>query len=216
MPNTTPKSSFTLAVLLFVVTAFLLSAMPVSGKVALGSSGFSHDSVLENGVSNALIALEKSLSYRLAALGNSNVPENIPPKVNTGDGDAVEKAVEDSAKVTKSGYHATHPEAAEAILQGGFRQGTKPGRLGSGGTYVNNTPKGAIAEFAHHNPGVTPKVLKVDYNPGTNASASVAPRNYVDQLPLNVDSISAPSVRAPGTINTNVLNGSARATEILP
>lgn len=101
-------------------------------------------------------------------------------------------------------------------MQGGFRQGTKPGRLGSGGTYVNNTPEGAIAEFAHHNPGVTPKVLKVDYNPGTNASASVAPRNYVDQLPLNVDSVSAPSVRAPGTINTNVLNGSARATEILP
>ena len=80
MPNTTPKSSFTLAVLLFVVTAFLLSAMPVSGKVALGSSGFSHDSVLENGVSNALIALEKSLSYRLAALGNSNVPEGNTPK----------------------------------------------------------------------------------------------------------------------------------------
>ncbi|WP_232279912.1 RHS repeat-associated core domain-containing protein [Shewanella denitrificans] len=118
--------------------------------------------------------------------------------------------------VVKGGYHATHPEAAEAILQGGFRKGTKPGRLGSGGTYVNNTPEGAIAEFAHHNPGVTPKVLKVNYNPGTNANAVVAPQNYVDQLPLNVNSISAPSVRAPGTINTNVLNGSARATEILP
>ena len=42
--------------------------------------------------------------------------------------------VKAGAKIaTKSGYHATHPEAAEAILQGGFRQGTKPGRLSSGG-----------------------------------------------------------------------------------
>ena len=126
------------------------------------------------------------------------------------------RAADKVGDVAKSGYHATYPEAAEAILQGGFRQGTKPGRLGSGGTYVNNAPEGAIAEFAHHNPGVTPKVLKVEYNPGTNASASVIPRNSVDQHPLNVDSISAPSIRAPGTVNTNVLNGSARATQILP
>jgi RHS repeat-associated protein len=126
------------------------------------------------------------------------------------------RAADKAGDVVKSGYHATHPEAAEAILQGGFRQGTKPGRLGSRGTYVNNAPEGAIAEFAHHNPGVTPKVLKVEYNPGTNASASVIPGQYVNQHPLNVDSISAPSIRAPGTVNTNVLNGSARATEILP
>jgi len=121
-----------------------------------------------------------------------------------------------AGRVTKKGFHATHPDAAKAILEGGFRPGTKSGRLGSGGTYVNNKPEGAIAEFVHHNPGIIPTVLKVEYRPGTNASASVAPRKYVDQFPLNVESISAPSIRAPGTTNTNVLNGSVRATEILP
>lgn len=58
--------------------AFLLSAMPVSAKVALGSSGFSIKGVLEKVDSNALTLLEKSLSYRLAVLENSDVPEDIP------------------------------------------------------------------------------------------------------------------------------------------
>ena len=93
------------------------------------------------------------------------------------------RAADKVGDVVKSGYHATHPEAAEAILQGGFRQRYKPGRLGSGGTYVNHAPEGAIAEFAHHNPGVTPKVLKVEYNPGTNASALVIPGNYEISIP---------------------------------
>jgi hypothetical protein len=112
------------------------------------------------------------------------------------------------------GYHATHADVVPLIQQNGFRAGTAPGRLGSGGIYVNSSPQGAIAEFAHHNPGVTPSVLKVQYNPGINASTTVAPRNYVDRLPFNnVDSISAPSVRLPGTTNTNVLNGSLRIIE---
>lgn len=115
---------------------------------------------------------------------------------------------------TSIGYHATSPEAAEAIMAGGFRVGTKPGRLGSGGVYVNSTPEGAIAEFAVQNPGIKPRVLTVQYSAGENASAGVAPRNYVTEHPLNVDSISAPSVRAPGTINTNVLNGTAKPTGI--
>ena len=110
-----------------------------------------------------------------------------------------------------TGYHATFPEVVPLIEQNGFRAGTAPGRLGSGGTYVNNTAEGAIAEFNAHFPGVTPSVLKVEYNPGINAATNVAPRNYVDNLPFyNVDSISAPSVRLPGTTNTNVLNGSVR------
>ena len=110
-----------------------------------------------------------------------------------------------------TGYHATLPEIVPLIEAKGFKAGTAPGRLGSGGTYVNNTAEGAIAEFAHHNPGVTPSVLKVEYNPGVNASTNVAPRNYVESFPFNnVDSISAPSVRLPGTMNTNVLNGSVK------
>lgn len=112
------------------------------------------------------------------------------------------------------GYHATHADVALLIRQNGFRQGTAPGRLGSGGTYVNNSRAGAIKEFQHYNPGVTPSVLKVEYNPGINASTNVAPRNYLETFPFNnVDSISAPSVRLPSTTNTNILNGSVRIAE---
>jgi hypothetical protein len=85
----------------------------------------------------------------------------------------------------------------------------------SGGVYVNDTPGGAIAEFGHHNPDVTPVLLKVEYIPGRNAMASSAPRNYVASHPLDVDSISAPSLRAPGTVNTNVLNRSARPVGVV-
>lgn len=91
----------------------------------------------------------------------------------------------------------------------------KPGRLGSHGTYVNSTPEGAIAEFKFRNPDVEPSVIRVEYNPGVNASASVPPRNYVMEHPLNVDSISAPSLRMPNTINTNILNGSAKPKRVL-
>lgn len=109
------------------------------------------------------------------------------------------------------GYHATIPEVVPLIEANGFRSGTAPGRLGSGGTYVNSTVEGAIAEFSHHNPGVRPSVLNVEYNLGTNASTNLPPRNYVENFPFyNVDSISAPSIRLPGTTNTNVLNGSVR------
>ena len=113
-----------------------------------------------------------------------------------------------------TGYHATLPEVVPLIRQNGFKQGTAPGRLGSGGTYVNNTRQGAIVEFQHHNPGVTPSVLRVEYNAGINASTNVAPRNYVDRFPFsNINSISAPSVRLPSTINTNVLNNSVRIAD---
>jgi len=59
------KPTSILAVLLFTAMAFLLSAMPVSAKVALGSSGFSSGVGLEKVDSNALTLLEKSLSCRL-------------------------------------------------------------------------------------------------------------------------------------------------------
>lgn len=74
------KPHYYLAVLLFVVTAFLLCMVPIKAKSALGVPDFTNASVLGKADSNALTLLEKSLSYRLAVLGNSNVPEAIPPK----------------------------------------------------------------------------------------------------------------------------------------
>lgn len=94
----------------------------------------------------------------------------------------------------------------------GFRAGTEPGRLGSGGTYVSSSRQGAIAEFIHHNPGVQPEVLKVRYNPGVEAVTNVAPQRYVEKLPLNVDSITAPSVRHISAQNTITYN----PVEVLP
>lgn len=116
------------------------------------------------------------------------------------------------APKTRVGYHATYPEAATGIRQTGFRPGTKPGRLGSGGTYVSSGRQGAIAEFTHHNPGVKPDVLRVRYNPGVEAVTDLAPGSYVNRLPLNVDSISAPSVRLPSAQNTITYN----PLEVLP
>jgi RHS repeat-associated protein len=114
---------------------------------------------------------------------------------------------------SRVGYHATDPDVAPLIEQNGFRQGTAPGRLGSHGTYVNSTPEGAIAEFTAHNPGKTPAVLKVKYSPGVEAVTDVAPVKYVDSIPLNVDSVTAPSVRLPSTTNTNVFNGTVQVLE---
>lgn len=120
----------------------------------------------------------------------------------------------DDVPIPRVGYHATSPDVAPLIRENGFIPGSRPGRLGSGGTYVNDTPAGALAEFQHHNPGVQPEILRVEYTPGVEAVTDVAPRNYVDHLPLSgVDSVSAPSLRAPGTTNTNVLNGSVRVVE---
>lgn len=67
-------------------------------------------------------------------------------------------------------------------------------------------------EFTHRNPGVKPEVLKVRYRPGVEAVTDVAPHRYVDKIPLNVDSISAPSVRLPSALNTITYN----PIEVLP
>ena len=78
------KPNYHLAVLFIVVMAFLLCAWPVSGKTALGSSNVSEIGVLENTISKSLTALGKSIVYRSRALGNSNVPEDIPNTSSSG------------------------------------------------------------------------------------------------------------------------------------
>ena len=80
---------------------------------------------------------------------------------------------------------------------------------------MNNSVEGAIAEFSFHNPGVKASVLKVEYKKGVDATTSVAPTKYVNTHPLNVDSITAPSLRSPGTLNTNILNGTANPVRVI-
>lgn len=195
------------------------ASMPATlgGAVAKGAlSGLAGQAAsdLTNSAFDQKLQISSPWTYAGAAVGGG---------VLAGTGYGINRAIQNLRSASSAagnvsnnvGYHATYPEASDSILENGFRAGTKPGRLGSSGVYVNDTPEGAIAEFTHHNPGVEPVVLRVEYNAGTNASAAVPPRTYVNELPLNVDSISAPSVRAPGTTNTNILNGSAKPSGVV-
>jgi hypothetical protein len=106
------------------------------------------------------------------------------------------------------GYHATHPEFAAAIRSEGFRL-SEGGRLGGGGVYVSDTPETAIAEFAAHNPGIEPEVLRVQYDPGHEFIFNEAPQvPYLKGImpPEWADSLTAPSVQEGGW-NTLIRNG---------
>lgn len=85
------------------------------------------------------------------------------------------------------------------------------GRLGGGGVYVNNTKAGAIAEYKAHNPNAPdPAVLKVKYDQGRNYKIDPPPQKYTTgEIPLNADTLTTESLRAPGTFNTIIRNGSA-------
>jgi hypothetical protein len=117
---------------------------------------------------------------------------------------------EEAATAAKIGYHATNPDNVGSILDNGFRD-SQAGRLGGGGVYVNDTPEGAVAEYMAHNPeGPAPAVLQVQYDPGLNYQVSLptAP-STTGPLPLAADTITTPSVRASGTFNTIIRNGTA-------
>jgi hypothetical protein len=116
-------------------------------------------------------------------------------------------AAEDSVQI---GYHATNPGNVDSILANGFNE-SQAGRLGGGGVYVNDTQEGAIAEYMAHNPGgPAPTVLQVQYNPGLNYQVSLPTvPSTTGPLRLAADTITAPSVRLPGTFNTIIRNGTA-------
>ncbi|MBP8259891.1 MAG: hypothetical protein KA118_09545 [Verrucomicrobia bacterium] len=109
------------------------------------------------------------------------------------------------------GYHATKPQNAPYIM----RQGVRPsisGRLGEG-VYVSDTVEGAIAEYNAHHPGLRlkPAVIEIEYYPGVNLKVTPPTRHYEGPLPFtqNADTLTAPSVRAGGTMNTVIRNGTA-------
>jgi hypothetical protein len=115
---------------------------------------------------------------------------------------------------TATAYRAINPAFADSTAQSGqfFRPGAA-GRLGNDGIYANSTVEGAIAEFQYHNPGVNPAVFKVEYpvSPTLNISP---PSGYFNQpLPFTqgANILSAPSVRAPGTINMLIREGAVPA-----
>ena len=136
---------------------------------------------------------------RLESMGNSLAQQGV--------------AAESSAV----GYRAINPAFAESTAQSGqlFRSGAA-GRLGNDGIYVNSTAEGAIAEFQYHNPGIDPAVFEVNYpvSPTLNINP---PSGYFNQpLPFTqgANILSAPSVRAPGTINLLIREGAVPAGRI--
>jgi RHS repeat-associated protein len=121
----------------------------------------------------------------------------------------------ESGSLIRYGFHATTPEAAAAIRENGFLLGTVPGRLGTGGVYVADTPEAAIAEFrAHWGVNSELEVIKVRYMPGIEAITEVAPNGLRSSFPFyDIESITAPSTRYPGGRITNILNESAEVVK---
>jgi len=114
-------------------------------------------------------------------------------------------------------YRAINPAYAESTAESGqFFQSGAAGRLGNDGVYANSTVEGAISEFQYHNPGVEPAVFRVQYpiSPTLNVSP---PAGYFDSaLPFTGDAniLTAPSIRAPGTVNLLIRAGATPAGRI--
>ena len=117
---------------------------------------------------------------------------------------------DDLAVAANSGaYRAINPAFAESTAANGFYRSGAAGRLGNDGIYANSTIKGAVAEFAHHNPGISPAVFKVNY-PASTPLRIDPPSGYFNQpLPFTGGSniLQAPSLRAPGTTNLLIREG---------
>ena len=106
-------------------------------------------------------------------------------------------------------YRTINPAFAESTTANGFYRSGAAGRLGNDGIYANSTIEGAAAEFAHHNPGVTPAIFEVRYPTSTPLRID-PPSGYFNQpLPFTQGSniLQAPSLRAPGTTNLLIRDG---------
>jgi len=81
---------------------------------------------------------------------------------------------------------------------------------------VSSSVEGALAEFAAHNPGVTPAVLEVGYTQGTNYFLEGLNNPYIKgQLSVAADTLSFYSVRLGEAVNTVIRNGSAAVLRVV-
>lgn len=188
---------------------------------ALNTAGKAYDKYVPEDSKEALSAF----GLTTTVLGAGSIGRSLLRGTELEIGGAATNSLAESASEYRIGYHATTPEKATSIENNGFMNGTNPGRLGSGGVYVNNTPQGAISEFMNAWPDREYKVLSVSYKPGVEAVSSAVPQGQAPLLPIDIgkttayranfplsgiDSITAPSTRAIGTTNTNILNNSAQ------
>ena len=111
---------------------------------------------------------------------------------------------------TATAYRAINPAFADSTeASGQFYQSGAAGRLGNDGIYANSTPEGAIAEFQYHNPGVNPTVFEVQYPVSPTLNISPPSGYFNSPLPFTGDAniLTAPSLRAPGTLNLLIRQG---------
>ena len=125
-------------------------------------------------------------------------------------------ALPESAAAEGTAFRAINPAYADSTAQSGFFRSGAAGRLGNDGLYANSTVEGAIAEFQYHNPGVDPAVFRVEY-PASPALNISPPSGYFEQpLPFTqgANVLTAPSLRAPGTVNMLIREGAVQAGRI--
>ena len=114
-------------------------------------------------------------------------------------------------------YRAIPEDYADSTIESGFYQSGNPGRLGSDGIYANSTPEGALAEFQYHNPGISPAVFEVQYPVSPTLVINPPPSLYYESsLPFTqgANILTAPSLRAPGTINLLIRQGATPGMRI--
>ena len=114
-------------------------------------------------------------------------------------------------------FRAINPAYAESTAQSGrFFQSGLPARLGNDGIYANSTVEGAIAEFQYHTPGVNPAVFRVQYPASPTLNISPPSGYFSSPLPFTGDAniLTAPSLRAPGTVNFLIREGAVPAGRI--
>jgi len=113
-------------------------------------------------------------------------------------------------------YRAINPQFAESTAANGFYRSGAAGRLGNDGIYANSTIEGAIAEFGHHNPGISPSVFEVRYPTSTPLRID-PPSGYFNQpLPFTqgANILEAPSVRVPSTTNWLIREGAVPGNQV--
>ncbi|WP_041691236.1 hypothetical protein [Elusimicrobium minutum] len=121
---------------------------------------------------------------------------------------------------TGTGYRVIESKYAQSTLESGtFYQSGAAGRIGNDGTYINNTIEGAIKEFIYHKPNTPFTVFEVNYPITPSLNISSPPSNYINQ-PLSftgdVNILTTPSLRAPGTTNLLIREGAVPIKIIKP
>ena len=155
--------------------------------------------------------LELSLRIGNAALGTVTGPFAGVGLLRSGTASIIRYPMK-SGDSMGIGYRVIESQYAKKTIESGvFYHSGLPGRIGNDGLYINNTVEGAIREFQYHKN--TPfTVFEVEYPTGPSLEIIRSQNSYVNQaLPFtgDVNILTSPSLRAPGTTNLLIRKGAA-------